>query len=118
MTPSRNQAIPCAYIAGTINVTAGSVQNLLTLIQAQLTPDCPGAAAEFQIQADTANTGTVEFGAASSIAGALSATNYGYSLAANAIRLYRSTYPGASSPIGDVQVFSAAAAILHVEVRP
>ena len=57
-------------------------------------------------------------GAASPIGGALSDTNYAYKLTATSpTRVYRSTYPGNSTPLGALQVLAASAAVLHVEVQ-
>jgi hypothetical protein len=118
-TPSSNPSIPVPYLAGTLSLTANAVANLLTLIQAQLATNCPGSVVELLISPDAANTGAVLVGAYSQIAGALSATNYGYSLAAtSAPRLYQATYPGNTISLGDIQVLSAAAAKLHVEILP
>jgi|SRR5215472_4008597 len=118
-TPSSNPSIPVPYLAGTLNLTAGAVANLLTLIQAQLATNCPGSVIELLISPDAANSGGVEIGAYSQIAGALSATNFGYTLAATSPpRLYQASYPGMTISLGDIQVFAAAAAKLHVEILP
>jgi hypothetical protein len=115
MTPSA--AVPPSYVAGAITVPAGVVSNLLSLIQAQIAPNCPGTATEFLIAADAGNAGAVSVGAASLVSGALSSTNYAYRLTpASPPRVYRSTYPGSNTLIGEMQVLSAAAAVLHVEV--
>jgi hypothetical protein len=98
-------------------LTATLVQNLLTLIQQQIAGNCPGSATELQLWADAANTGSISVGAAGNISGPLSATNYAYQLTpTGGPRIYRSTYPGASVPIGELQVLAGAAAVLHVEV--
>lgn len=113
-----NASLPAAYVAGAISVPAGVVSNVLTLIQAQLAPNCPGTAVEFQIGPDPGNSGSVSVGAFSQLNGPLSATNYAYRLTPTGLpRIYRSTYPGSSTPIGDLQVWAAAAAVLHVEVQ-
>jgi hypothetical protein len=115
MTPS--PTVPAAYVAGTITLPANTVANVLALIQAQLAPNCPGAGIEFQISADASNTAPVQAGARSQLGGAVSATNWAYQLAAGgAARGYRAAYPGTYTPLGELQVFSTAAAILHVEV--
>jgi hypothetical protein len=113
-----NPTIPPAYVAGAVNITAATVQNLLALIQAQLAANCPGTAVELMLTADAANTAAISVGAASTIKGALSASNYGYQLPATGgvTRVYRSTYPGNQAPVGEIQVFSTAAAVLHVEL--
>lgn len=104
-------------MAGSITLAANTVANVLQLIQAQLADNCPGTAVEFQISADETNAQPVMAGAASKIGGPLSATNWAYELKPGCTaRGYRSTYPGTSTPIGELQVFSTAAAILHVEV--
>lgn len=115
MTPS--PTIPTAYVAGTITLPANTVSNVLALIQAQLAPNCPGTAVEFQIAADAANTAPVQAGARSRLGGPLSATNWAYELeAGSTARGYRSAYPGTNTPLGELQVFSTAVAVLHVEV--
>lgn len=115
MTPS--PTVPAGYVAGTINLPAGTVSSLLTLIQAQLATNCPGTAVEFQIAADVGNSGSVYAGASSSIRGPLSATNWAYELTpGGAARGYRSAYPGTNTPLGNLQLFSVSAAVLHVEV--
>ena len=112
-----NPASPAGYVAGSITLAANTVANVLALIQAQLAPNCPGTAVEFQISGDAANTQPVMAGAASSLGGPLSATNWAYELKPGCTaRGYRSAYPGTSTPIGELQVFSTAAAVLHVEV--
>lgn len=109
VTPS----IPAPYTGGSIIVPAGSPTNLLTLIQQQLQPNCPGSSHELVLSADEA----VFVGSASMIGGALSDTNYAFQLAAGgAPRIYRSAFPGNSTPLADLQVFAAAEAVMHVEV--
>lgn len=116
MTPS-NPATPVGYIAGNISLAANTVSNLLTLIQQQLEPNCPGTAVEFQIAADAGNTQVVNVGARSRIGGPVSAINWAYQLVAGGTaRGYRSVYPGANTPIGQLQLFSTAAAVIHCEI--
>lgn len=115
MTPS--PAVPAGYVAGMLNLPANTVSNLLALIQAQLAPNCPGTAVEFQVSSDAGNTGAVFVGAASQLRGPLSATNWAYQLEpGGAARGYRSAYPGTNTPLGELQLLSATAAVLHVEV--
>lgn len=113
-----NPTVPAPYVAGTITVPSGTVSNVLALVQAQLAPNCPGTAVEFQIAADAANAQNVYVGAASQLGGPLSATNWAYILTpGGTARGYRSSYPGTSTPLGEIQVLSTASAILHVEVQ-
>ena len=114
---------PAGYVAGKITISAGNAGTplpLLSLIQAQLDSNCPGAGQEVTIQADT--SGAVYVGRASTLGGALSTSNYGYvldpgtSTVAGASRTYRSSFPGNNSPVGDLQVLMAAAGTFHVEV--
>jgi hypothetical protein len=109
---------PAGYVAGTITIGAGQAgtpQQLLALIQAQLDPNCPGAGQEVTLQSDS--TGALYIGRASSLAGALSATNFGYVLPAGiSSRTYRTSFPGSHSPVGDLQVFMASTGTFHVEV--
>lgn len=87
-------------------------QQLLALIQAQLDPNCPGAARAFEIQAAAA---TIYIGR-QNLAGALSPSNYGYELVAGANKSYGSSFPGSNAPVGDLQVYMAAAGTFNVEV--
>ncbi|HEY6373456.1 MAG TPA: hypothetical protein VIX37_22965 [Candidatus Sulfotelmatobacter sp.] len=107
---------PAAYVAGPVTLQAGVVSSLLDLIQVQLQTNCAGTCVEFMLQADPTNSSAISVGAANSLNGPLTSTNYGYKLApGSAPRIYRSTYPGASAPLGELQVLSIASAILHVE---
>jgi hypothetical protein len=113
-----NAAVPASYVAGTINLPANIVFNLLELIQQQVNRNCPGSATEFVIAADPLNTGSVIVGAASPISGPLSATNYSFKLAPTSPpRVYRSTYPGNSTPLGELQVMALNPATIHIEVQ-
>jgi hypothetical protein len=110
-------SIPAAYVAGSVWVPA-QVANLLELIQQQLAPNCPGTAVEFVIAADEGNADPVLVGAASSLGGPLTQDNYAFKLTASSPpRIYRSTYPGTSTPIGELQVLAASSSVLHVEVQ-
>lgn len=114
MTPS----VPAPYVGGTITLAPGVVTNLLDLIQNNLQRNCPGSATELQLWADASNFGAINVGSYSQLGGALSVDNYAYQLTpASGPRIYRSTYPGSSVPIGDLQVMAASAAKLHVEVQ-
>ena len=101
------------YVAGTLTLSAGAVTNLLDLIKAQLEPNCPGAAIMVNL---TSDTDLVYVGASSRIAGALSATNYGYLLASGGSVYKCSAGAGNSAPIANIQLLCAAGATLHVEV--
>ena len=105
-----------SYIAGTLTISGAQIgvpQYLLALIQAQLEPNCPGAALLVTVCSDT---NSVLIGASSRIAGALSATNYGYALQAGGSSYRFTGGAGNSAPIADLQVFCATAATLHVEI--
>jgi hypothetical protein len=116
MTP--NAAVPCPYVAGTITLAANTVASLLELVQTQLAPNCPGTAVEFQVAADAANTSSVYAGAASNVRGPLSVTNWAYQLTpGGAARGYRAAFPGTNTPLGQLQLFSPAAAVLHIEIQ-
>lgn len=114
--PAPNMAtpsIPAPYVGGSILVPAGEPTSLLTLIQQQLQPNCPGSSHELVLSADDA----VFFGSASAIGGPLSDANYAFQLAPGGEpRIYRSSFPGNSTPLADLQVFAAAEAVVHVEV--
>lgn len=111
--PVTSPTVPAPYVGGSVVVPAGQPTSLLGLIQQQLQPNCPGSSAELVISADEA----IYVGSASALGGPLSATNYAYELTPGAApRIYRSSFPGNSTPLADLQVFAAAAATLHVEV--
>lgn len=116
MSASANPLAAPAYTAGTITILAGVVSNLLAVIQAQLEPNQSGGALGITLTADQGNGGTVYVGAASTLGGALTATNYGYSLSPTGSG-YRNT-PGAgfSAPVGQIQLYSPSNATLHVEI--
>lgn len=108
---------PAGYVAGTITIGAGQAgtpQQLLALIQAQLDANCPGAGYEVTIQTDA--TGILYVGR-TNLVGDLSASNYGYALPlGGASRTYRSGFPGSHSSVGDLMVFMASAGTFHVEL--
>jgi hypothetical protein len=109
-TPS----IPAPYVPGTIEVPAGGPWSLLYLIQKQLSPNCPGTSAEFSLSADS----DIFVGGASSLGGPLSETNYAYLLTADSPpRIYRSSFPGNNTPVGEIQVLAPGGGSLHVEVQ-
>ena len=114
---SPRTSVPAPYVAGTITLRPGEVSNLLELIQEQLAENCPGSAAELKIWAGPGNMGSVSIGAASFKGGPLSQTNFAYRLTPNSQPvIYRSTFPGNSTPLGELQVFATSANQLHVEV--
>lgn len=111
-------SVPPSYVAGVVELNAGKVTNLLDAIQDQLQPNCPGTAVEMQIWADSGNMGSVIVGAASHLKGPLSQDNWAYKLTASSPpRVYRSTYPGSSVPIGDLQLLSPSGGKIHIEVQ-
>lgn len=105
------------YVAGSVTVPSGVVSNLLVLIRDQVQSNTPGSAAELRLEPGPANGVPIYFGVAGDLAGPLSATNYGFQLAATSpSRVYQSTFPGSPTPLGLLQVFATATALLHVEV--
>jgi len=110
-------SVPVPYVAGRVELEANTVANLLVLIQGQLELDCPGAAVEVALTADAANSGSVYLGAYSHLGGPLTASNWGYELKPGDVRVYQSTYPGSSTPLGALQVLAASQAVVHVEVQ-
>ena len=111
--PQPTPSIPAPYVAGTVVVPPGEPFSLLALIQQQLTLACPGSSLELRLSADQ----SIFVGSASNIGGPLSDTNYGYELIpGDPPRIYRSSFPGQSTPIGDLEVFATGSASLHVEV--
>lgn len=105
--------LPAGYVAGTITLPDGSPHNLLTLIQAQLDPNCKGAAQQVGLQAD--DSGTLYVGRNSPLGGALSTSNYGYALTSGS-QTYRTSFPGDKAPIGDLEVLIEGGGTFHVEV--
>jgi|SRR5215467_6576307 len=114
MTPS----IPAPYVSGTLQLEPGVVWNLLELIQNHLQKNCPGSATELRLEADPANFGSIYVGSASQLGGPLTGQNCGYRLTpTSGPRVYRSTYPGSSVPLGDLQVRCQSGCGLRVEVQ-
>lgn len=108
--------MPAGYVAGTITLTGSAPQQLLALIQAQLDPNAPGAGYEVNLQTDA--SGALFVGRQSSLGGALSSTNYGYSLpAGGSSRVYRSGVTGSHSPVGDLMVLMVGGGTFHVEIQ-
>lgn len=107
--------MPSGYVAGTITLSDSLPHQLLTLIQSQLDPNAAGAGYEVDLQTDA--SGALYVGRANT-AGALSSTNYGYQLPAGGTsRTYRSGFPGAHSPVGDLQVLMVGGGTFHVEYQ-
>ena len=104
-------SIPPSYVGGSVNIPGGGPQNLLVLIQQQLQPNCPGSCVQLRLSADS----EVFVGAASFYGGPLSATNYAYVLEAGEEKLYHSSFPGSSCPLGDLQVLGSGP--INVEVQ-
>ena len=102
-----------SYIAGTITLAPGVVTDLLTVIIAQLEPNCPGAALMVNIQSDTDN---VYIGRWNQLKGALSASNYGYKLDADGNSYRSSAGAGNSASVADIHLLCAGEAVLHVEI--
>jgi hypothetical protein len=108
---------PPPYLAGTVNLPVLQGVNLLEQMQIQLAVNCPGTAIELHIQASPSNSRSVFVGATSNRNGHLSQTNYAYRLTPTGpARIYRSTYPGNSVPIGDLQLLSPGGGAVHVEI--
>jgi len=111
-------SIPAPYVSGIVDLQPGVVLNLLELIQNKLQKNCPGSATELQLWADFSNLGAISVGSYNQLGGPLTSTNCAYRLTpTGGPRIYRSTYPGGSVPIGDLQVLAANPAKLHVEVQ-
>jgi hypothetical protein len=101
------------YLAGTVNVAAGTVFSLLRLIQQQLDPNCSGGPREFSIHV---TAGGIYIGGANA-RGPLSAANYGTALTAGQTKAYSSNYPGSQAPLASLSVLSTTgASTIHVEV--
>lgn len=108
---------PASFVAGRLSLVSNQVASLLELVQSQLEPGCPGACVELALTADAMNGGSVYIGAPSRLAGSLSATNWGYELLPGDVRVYQSSFPGSSTPLGALQVLASGQAYLHVEVQ-
>ena len=112
-TPS----IPAPYVAGDVKVPANKVSGILELIWESLKINCPGTSVEFRISADAGNLAPVFIGQSNN-GMPLSCSNYGAMLTPlGEERRYRASYPGTGTPQGFIQVFSEAAAKIHVEVN-
>jgi hypothetical protein len=124
-------SVPVPFAAGTVKVPAGAPMSLLDLIHQQINRDVPGTSTQLTISADPCNQTPVYLGAFmgnplqqdesepsnAGRPGPLSATNYGQMLSPMGEPIeYRSSYPGTQSPIGVLQVFSEAAAKIHIVV--
>ena len=122
-------SVPPPYVAGTVKLPAGEAVSLLELIHEQINRDCPGTSVEFVISSHQGNQAPVYIGAHMAHAydedggdsdkpGKLDHEHYGYLLSPMAQpRVYRSSYPGTSTAIGVVEVYSQApGAKLNVEV--
>ena len=108
--------MPSGYVAGTITLSDSLPHSLLALVQAQLDPNAAGAGYEVDLQTDA--SGDLYVGRQSPLGGALSSTNYGYQLpAGGASRTYRSGFPGAHSPVGDLQVLMVGGGTFHIEYQ-
>jgi hypothetical protein len=108
--------MPSGYVAGTITLSDSNPHQLLALIQAQLDANASGAGYEVNLQSDA--SGVLYVGRQSTLGGALSSTNYGYFLpAGGSSRTYRSGFPGAHSPVGDLQVLMVGGGTFHVEYQ-
>lgn len=105
--------LPSGYTAGQLTITGGTAFELGPLIQAQIDANAAMAAFQVQITADAANAGPVFFGADNTV----SATKWGSSLAAGASRQYGGG-TGNNILVGRFYVFSAASAVLHIEIFP
>jgi hypothetical protein len=112
-----NAPTPVPYVAGTVTLAANVVASLLNLIQIQLDENCSGGPRELSLYVSSG--GTIYIGAMSPIGGRLSTTNWAHQLTAGQTKIYRSNYPGAQVPLGNLQVLSTgSSATLHVEVLP
>lgn len=113
--------VPSGYIGGSLTLSAGVSAYLLALIQAQLDPHCPGAAMEVNLFSDSTNSSsdTVKVGSVQVTDGAdVDDTHFGYALSPGGSRNYRTSYPGASSPVARLKVYCKSSAKLHVEIIP
>lgn len=114
LVPAVHIAAP-AYVAGRIGVPVG-LWNLLGLIRSSLELYCSGSCYELAITADADNSTSLYLGAMSPGGGALSATNFGYELEPGQVRHYYAAFPGATVPLGAIQIFATSLGYAHVEV--
>ncbi len=115
MGSSYNPLVAPAYTAGTITFAGGSAQSLLTLIKAQLEPNCPGAALMVTVQNDS-NSASVFVGAPSALGGALTNTNYGQEVQAGGSIYNNSSGAANAAPLAALQVYSVGSGTIHVQV--
>jgi hypothetical protein len=94
-------------VAGTITITpanTGTPLNLLALIQAQLDTNFMS----YNYLSIAADTSAQIYGGVANKVGALSATNYGWTLTSSSSpKVYTSVYPGANVPLGSIWIFTA-----------
>lgn len=107
---------PSSYVAGNVTLQAGTPLALGAAIQAQIDKNAPTAAVQVLLQADSANTSEILIGMNTQV-GTGTPPKFGFSLAAGDNRIYGGGV-GANVPIGRMYLFSASAAVLHVEVYP
>jgi hypothetical protein len=113
--------LPTGFVAGTITISAGQAgtpQNLLTLVAAQLDANVSRTPYYIRIEADS--SGVVYIGAPSPLLGALATTNYGRLLATgspggNAV--FESYFPGAQPSGQQLSVLMSGSGTFHVEIR-
>ena len=111
--PPHVPMVPPSYVGGTVIVPSDRPENLLTLIREQLQVNCPATSTELVLSAED----TVLIGASSHAGGAVRDENFAFELSRDGPpRIYRSSFPGHSTPLGDLQVFAPREAALHVEV--
>lgn len=111
-------SVPPPFVAGTVEVPADQPVSLLDLIHQYISRDCPGTSSEFMIWPEPTNQAPVWIGAHMQLPGKLGTQSFGYYLTPMSDpRVYRSSYPGGSTVIGVVQVYSQPPARLHVEVQ-
>ncbi|HEY6373458.1 MAG TPA: hypothetical protein VIX37_22975 [Candidatus Sulfotelmatobacter sp.] len=111
-------SVPTPFVSGTVDIPPDRPVSLLDLIHEQISRNCPGTSTEFQIWPEPTNVAPVWIGAFMQIPGRLSITSFGYILTPMASpRIYRSSYPGTSTVIGVIQVYSQPPAKLHIEVQ-
>ena len=122
-------SVPPPYIAGLVRLPINKPVSLLELIHEQINRDCPGTSVEFMIWPNPTNQAPIYIGSHmahrydpdygdSEMPGKLDFEHFAYYLTPmSPPRIYRSSYPGTSTAIGVIQVFSQAPnSKLHVEV--
>ena len=104
------------YTGGTVTLSATTVQSLLALLQAQVSPNVAPECFSFTISTDA--SGPVFIGPYNNTTGLLSNTNYARQIAASSSVTYVPGSFGQNNPLGNIYVYATGTFTLHVEIIP